>query len=189
MDYLKTIEYSIKPVSALKIIRNCAGCGRKTEYVSTGLFRVNANKKLVDVWLIYQCEKCKHTYNLSVIQRMQHSRIPKEQYAAFLKNDEEMALKYGTDLNVFKKNGAEIIPDQLEYQYEKIKELSEKQDGKTGAGHIRLILYNPYRLKIRIDKFLPELLDLSRSQVKKLYLERKLHFEGTYLGEITEVTI
>ncbi len=61
MDYLKTIEYRVKPVSALKIIRNCSGCGKKTTYVSTNQFRVNANGNLVDIWLVYQYEKIEGT--------------------------------------------------------------------------------------------------------------------------------
>lgn len=193
MDYLKTIEYRVKPVSALKLIRNCSGCRRKTTYVSTNQFRVNANGNLVDIWLVYQCEKCKHTYNLTIFQRMRPNQIPEEKYTAFLENDEELALRCGTDLNLFKKNGAQIDFDQSEYQYEKTDKIPE-DNGKSRNSHldeknIRLLIYNPYRLKIRIDKFLPGVLNLSRSQMKKLVQEERLCFEGTYLAEITEVII
>lgn len=193
MDYLKTIEYRIKPVSALKIIRNCSGCGRKAVYESTGQFRVNANGNLVDIWLIYQCEKCRHTYNLTVFERMKSKRIPKEQYTAFLENDEELALRYGTDFNLFRKNGAQVDLERLEYQYEKMDKAPENagndQKDDVDQQDIRLVLYNPYRLKIRIDKILPELLNLSRSQMKKLIQEEKLYFTGTYAAEITEIKI
>lgn len=193
MDYLKTIEYRIKPMSALKITRNCSGCGRKTTYASTKQFRVNANGNLVDIWLIYQCEKCKHTYNLTIFERMKSKQMPKEQYAAFLENNEGLALRYGTDLNLFRKNGTQIDSKWLEYQYEKIGEFQEVARNELNSDaekkDIRLVIHNPYRLKIRIDKILPELLNISRSQMKKLVQDGKISFAGTYAARTTEIII
>lgn len=182
MDYLNTIEYRIKPTQALKIIRNCSGCGRKAFFVSTGQFRVNANGSLVDIWLVYQCEKCRHTYNLTIYERTKANKIAKEQYLAYLRNDEELALKCGTNLNLLKKNKAEADIDGLEYQYENVK--TEAKDGCS-----RIIIQNPYRLKVRIDRLLPELMGISRSQMKKMMQEGKICFEGTYLAETTEIII
>ena len=170
MDYLNTIEYRIKPTQALKIIRNCSGCGRKAFFVSTGQFRVNANGNLVDIWLVYQCEKCRHTYNLTVCERTKAKKIAKEQYLAFLRNDEELALKCGTNLDLLKRNKAETDINRLEYQYEKVK--TEAKDGCS-----RIIIQNPYRLKVRIDRLLPELIGISRSQMKKMVQEGKICFE------------
>ena len=48
-----------------QIIHRCGRCGKKAVFVSTRRFRVNANKNKLDVWLIYQCKKCKHTLNAS----------------------------------------------------------------------------------------------------------------------------
>ena len=195
MDYLNTIEYRVKPVSAYKIIRNCSGCGRKAEFVSTGQFRVNANGNLIDIWLVYQCGRCKHTYNLAIHERINPKRIPKERYRDFLANDQELALQCGTDLDLLKRNKAEPDKNGLEYQYEKQNVKDELRDdaenqGHNTAGHekdICLVIHNPYRLKIRIDKILPELLGLNRSQVKKMVQEKEIRFQGTYLALKTEI--
>lgn len=200
MDYLNTIEYGIRPTQALKIIRNCSGCGRKALFVSTGQFRVNANGNLIDIWLIYQCEKCRHTYNLTVHERTKAKKIAKEQYLAFLRNDEELALKCGTDLDLLKRNKAEADMNGLKYQYEKYKtEMSQpvglNEDNynlfstRENAGCSRIIIQNPYHLKVRIDKLLPELMEISRSQMKNLIQEEKICFAGTYLAEMTEIII
>ena len=69
MSYLKKIEYEIVPKECFKVTRNCSGCGTKTRYINTKRFRVNANGNKLDVWLIYQCEKCKHTFNLAIYER------------------------------------------------------------------------------------------------------------------------
>lgn len=52
---------------ACKIWYSCGGCRRKTEFVNTGRFRVNANGNRLDVWLIYQCERCKHTKRFNLL--------------------------------------------------------------------------------------------------------------------------
>ena len=74
------------------------------QFVNTGKFRVNANGKQVDVWLIYQCEKCRHTMNLTVYERVRPGKIPRELYQRFLENDEELAAAYGNDSSFLKKN-------------------------------------------------------------------------------------
>ncbi len=75
MHYLKKIEYKIMPRKSFRVIRNCSGCGKKTHFINTERFRVNANGNKIDVWLIYQCENCKHTCNLTVYERQKPSSI------------------------------------------------------------------------------------------------------------------
>lgn len=95
MSYCRKM-YNIIPETSYKIIRNCANCGRKSEYINTNCFRVNANGNKVDVWLIYQCERCRHTCNLTVYERV-NPKLIKEEYEKFLGNDIELSLQYGTD--------------------------------------------------------------------------------------------
>lgn len=87
-----------------KITARCAGCKKKMQFVNTGKFRVNANGKQVDVWLIYQCEKCRHTMNLTIYERVRPGKIPQQLYQRFLENDEELAVEYGNDSGFLKKN-------------------------------------------------------------------------------------
>lgn len=62
----------------------------------------------LDVWLIYQCRKCKHTNNLTIYERVRKASLPTELYTGFIENDEELARTYGTDKSIFSKNKAEI---------------------------------------------------------------------------------
>lgn len=104
MSYLKKIEYEIVPKDSFSVIRNCSGCGRKTHFKNTGKFRVNANGNKLDIWLIYQCENCKHTFNLTVYERTKAISVPTEEYKRFLANDEMLAEAYGKNLSFFLKN-------------------------------------------------------------------------------------
>lgn len=200
MDYSKTTEYIIKPVSACKLIRNCSGCGRKEKFVSTGNFRVNANGNQIDVWLIYQCEKCKHTYNLTVYERVRPGRIPGELYQAFLANDSKMALKYGTDNGLFGRNRAEVDSKGPEYILEAFEaqesqgvlplsnKILHEDKGAEDTQRRRIIIHNPYNLSVRIDKLLTEILGISRTQTRKFIKEEKISFTGAYLSSRTEIS-
>lgn len=94
--------------SGIRVFRRCGGCGKKQEFVNSGRFRVNANGNRIDVWLIYRCAKCKHSWNLTIYERKKPGKIPAEEYELFLENDEELAFKYGNDMGFLKRNNAEF---------------------------------------------------------------------------------
>lgn len=164
MSYLEKIEYEIVPQESLSIIRNCSGCGKKSSFRNTKRFRVNANGNRLDVWLIYQCEKCKHTYNLAIYEREKVSSLPEKEYLRFLNNDEQLAEMYGRNYQFFKKNRAEIDLEAINCQYTRLK-------GISGSTHheqsVEIVIHNPCGLKIRPEKQVAEVLSFSRSQVKK----------------------
>lgn len=93
--------------ASIKVYHRCGGCGKKQEFINSRKFRVNANGNRVDVWLIYRCKKCKHSWNLTIYERVRPSKIAPEDYIRFLENDWELALAYGQDLSFLKKNHAE----------------------------------------------------------------------------------
>ena len=94
MSYTDQTEYTV--------IHRCGGCGRKMPFGSTRRFRVNANKNKLDIWLIYQCRKCRHTLNIPIYERVSPQKIPRELYERFLANDETLAIQYGSDAALFK---------------------------------------------------------------------------------------
>lgn len=69
---------------------------------------MNANGNRVDVWLIYRCRKCKHSWNLTIHERVKPSKINPEDYVLFMENDLELALQYGNDIDFLKRNNAEL---------------------------------------------------------------------------------
>ena len=176
MSYLEKIEYEIVPKDSMTLIRNCAGCGKKTHFTNTKKFRVNANGNRLDVWLIYQCGKCKHTYNLAIYERAKVSSIPEIEYKRFLSNDEQLAEMYGRNYQLFQKNKAEVDLEALSYEFARLK---DKRDNFGHDHQVEITIHNPYGLKIRSEKQIAEILNLSRSQVKKL----------TELGDIKLQTI
>ncbi|MDE6996878.1 MAG: DUF1062 domain-containing protein [Oscillospiraceae bacterium] len=105
MSYTNQREY--------RVIHKCGRCGKKMAFLSTRRFRVNANKNKLDVWLIYQCEKCKHTLNIPIYERTPPQKIPKDRYEGFLVNDEDLAIRYGMDAALFRSRHYTIEKSRL----------------------------------------------------------------------------
>ena len=92
--------------SAPTVVRYCKKCNARTGFASSGMFRVNAQKKSLDVWLIYKCRKCNTKWNLTVMSRVAPGAISLEMLNGFHENDEKLAMQYATDTTLIKKNGA-----------------------------------------------------------------------------------
>ena len=93
---------------SFRIYHRCGGCGKKQEFENSKRFRVNANGNLVDVWLIYRCKKCKHSWNLTVYERTKPGKISTDLFEAFEANDMETAFEYSRNIDFLKKNNAEL---------------------------------------------------------------------------------
>ena len=185
MSYLKKIEYEIIQKESFWVIGNCPKCGRKTHFRNTKKFRINANGNRLDIWLVYQCEECKHTLNLAIYERQKVSSIPKEEYQLFLDNNEQLAEVYGKSVQLFRKNKADIDFTGLEYGFVKLHETIES----SGFGEqILVTVNNPYGLKIRPEKQIAMVLGLSRSQVKSLLEKGKIEIK-TELPQFIAVSI
>lgn len=182
MSYFKKKEYEIIPKDSYQIIRNCPKCGVKMRFRNTNNFRVNANGNQIDVWLIYQCEKCKHTYNLEIYNRARRYDMKTATYEKFMTNDKELALEYGTCKQLFMKNKAEIDLEKIYYETLLIKE-------ETCEEESCIIIKNPFELKIRMDKIVAEILRTARNQVKKMQKEGIIDSQLNYAGKITIINL
>lgn len=104
---MNIINWRAEP-SPVKIIRYCKKCSAKKRYHSSGMFRVNANRRTLDVWLIYKCEDCDNTWNCAIITRVNPENIDKNLLAGFHNNNSQLADKYSMDIDLLKRNGSEI---------------------------------------------------------------------------------
>ncbi|MFD0632803.1 DUF1062 domain-containing protein [Catenulispora yoronensis] len=70
-----------------------------------GRFRVNANHKLLDVWLLALCVACGDTAKLTVLERGQVRAIDPAMLAGFHANDAALAARLLTDPQLAHRNG------------------------------------------------------------------------------------
>ena len=158
-------QWLIVPDQLPAVIRRCPKCKRKTEFQNSGKFRVNANGKLLDVWLIYRCSHCDTSWNMTIIERANPENIDKEEYRGFLSNSPQLAASYGSNRELFIKNKAEIVEAKSGYHILKTPTITPGNKEYS----LEIQIKNPSALKLRADVLLAGELEVSRSQIKKWF--------------------
>lgn len=175
MSYSKQITWHVTPTNMPVVRKNCPKCGNNATYINSGKFRVNANKRNVDIWLIYHCEKCKSTWNMTIYERINPQEIDNTLFERFMNNDLELAKEYGFNIAVHNSNKARLDFSCIEYDI-----LGDEVDMKPSSVKepIIITIQSAYALDLRMDKVLSKKMNLSRSQIKKLYKEERIWVIG-----------
>jgi hypothetical protein len=167
MSYYQKVEWTITPKSAPKVFRNCPKCGEKTHYVNSTKFRVNANGKNLDIWLIYNCSKCKSKWNMPIHERINPKDIDPERFDCYIKNDKDLANHIGTDPVIHKRNNSELVYDSMEFNVM----VSKLQDKDYAEQSQEITIRCPLSLNLRLDKLLADHIGISRSKISKTLSE------------------
>ena len=100
---------SVEPRSrAIRVLKYCRLCRCRQRFRCRYKFRVNANRKLVDVWLLFNCARCSDTVKLPVLERVPVSRIGRSDLRAFEANDRQRAAAAASDLTLLKRGGFSV---------------------------------------------------------------------------------
>ena len=86
------------------IVKACVSC-RSTRHHPTGKFRVNANGKLLDVWMLICCEQCGRTSKIPVHERVHVQALKHERLLMFETNAAAMVRRLATDAALAGKAG------------------------------------------------------------------------------------
>lgn len=143
-------QWIITPDELPFVIRRCPKCGKKTEYKNSGKFRVNANGRLIDVWLIYRYGKCETSWNMAIWERAEAGHLDEKEYEGFLKNDPYLAAIYGSDRDLFAKNKAEAANTRTEYHILEVVTPLPCMDDHAIEVEVRV----PAGFDLRVDLFL-----------------------------------
>ncbi|WP_175989493.1 DUF1062 domain-containing protein [Bacillus sp. Marseille-Q1617] len=160
MSLNNSFVYEIIAQETPYIKRNCSKCKTNTEFYCSEKFRVNANQKIVDIWLIYNCTHCEGTWNYPILSRVNINSIDSMLIQKFMNNDKETIWYYAFQINKLRKLCNDVNTD-IRYELRK-----EKLDSRSNEVTIRLCC--KYHFGLRIDKLLAEIFGISRSKVNKL---------------------
>ena len=79
----------IRELGLPAIVKACVSC-RSTRHHPTGKFRVNANGKLLDVWMLICCQWCARTSKIPIHERIYVQALQSERLLMFENNDPAM---------------------------------------------------------------------------------------------------
>lgn len=164
MSFNNIITFKVIAQEKPNVIRNCRHCKRSTEYFCSDKFRVNANQKMIDIWLIYKCLHCESTWNYPILSRVHVNRIDPILHQKFMNNDQETIWYYAFQINKLRKLCDAVKKD---IQYELIKEKSN-----LISSEMTVRICCKYDFGLRIDKLLAEILNISRSKVNTMAKEK-----------------
>ncbi|WP_088069002.1 DUF1062 domain-containing protein [Gottfriedia luciferensis] len=177
MNDKNIITWTIKPKTTPFVLRNCNKCKNKKEFYCSELFRMNANKQKIDVWLIYKYNQCNSTWNLTIFSRINPVDIDKSLFNRMSRNDKETAWKYAFDMETHRSNQAEAL-----YNVDYVAEGENIDSLKNLSQEIFINIESPYSFNLRLDKLLKDKLIVSRKKLLEM-------IENGYIYTIPEVNI
>lgn len=149
-------RWILRAIESPRVFRRCGRCEEKRPFLSSEKFRVNSQKRRVDVWLIYRCRECNETWNCEVIERAAPEKIGPEALDRFRKNDAGEARRRAFDFAAIAHLGVEVersIPYTIERPLLSLDQLVR----------VEIELLDPIR--VRLDALLAKALQVSRGRV------------------------
>lgn len=148
-----------------RLWRHCAGCGAARAFVSSGHFRVNANGRRLDVWLIHRCCECEATWNAPIHERFAPTALPPDELQDFLDNEPRRAWDCAFGHERFERLGVRVDA-KVSFRID----VSERKPvyGESSS-MIQIELAHP--IHVRLDRLLASQLAISGSQVARCFDE------------------
>jgi hypothetical protein len=153
----------IKELGLPAIVKACVSC-RFTRHHATGKFRVNANGKVIDVWMLIRCEQCGRTAKIPVHERVYVRALERERLLMLEGNDRSMVRDLAMDRS---------LAAQTAYRFDwtgtwKLETGMPSERGREDPGPLEVILRFELPVPIRVEKLLMTGFGLSRSVVRDM---------------------
>lgn len=154
--------WTIKELGLPAIVKACVTCTSRRHH-PTGKFRVNANSKLLDVWMLINCELCDRTSKIPIHERINVRALANEQLVMFEKNDPAIARHLAMDASLASSAGYrldwngtwELETDMPFYELE-----------RADASPLEVVIRFELPAPIRVEKLLMAGFGLSRSAAR-----------------------
>jgi hypothetical protein len=156
--------WRIIPLRTPHVLRHCTKCGTRSRFASSDKFRLNAQQRKVDVWLVYQCLVCAQTWNCAIVTRQSPEDIGADLYQRFLHNDRALAWGYAFDAGLLHRAGARLDAT-VDVRVEQ--SVPPGLAGLAGSHRIRLAL--DYPCTLRLDRLLADVLQVARASIHRWY--------------------
>lgn len=148
------------------LIKKCSHCDSDRFYCSDK-FRMNAQKKNIDVWLIYRCVKCDNTCNLTLLSRSKPDLINKTLFHSFSMNDKDTAWKYAFSTEMERKNNLRL--DYGSVEYEVIPNTSLEDLLNLSNEVIKIHIKYEFEFDLKLSSLIRRCFSLSANQVKRMF--------------------
>lgn len=161
MDGILRVVWTFMPGAVPGVVRRCPRCDQSRRFETTDRFRVNAQKKRIDAWLIYRCGTCGATWNRPVFRRRDVTSVAPNDLQAMQDNCPHAARRIARD-------GMPGMPLDAEMSAGCGPRVAKTLDGPVpdAVRTIRLGLRATEPVSARLDRVLAQELSVPRSRVR-----------------------
>lgn len=170
-----TITWEVKVKNTPLLIKKCSHCDSDRFYCSDK-FRMNAQKKNIDVWLIYRCVKCDNTCNLTLLSRSKPDLIDKTLFHSFSMNDKDAAWKYAFSTEMERKNNLRL--DYGSVEYEVVPDTSLEDLLNLSNEVIKIHIKCEFEFDLKLSSLIRRCFSLSANQVKRMFEDGIITISG-----------
>lgn len=155
---MKNIIWEVQYTTMLPVIKHCKKCGKKREFLCSRQFRINAQRKYLDIWLIYKCAHCSTTWNATVYSRISPQTIDHNLLDRFHGNEDELVERYAMDSAFLQGNGVET----------ELPQYSVMGEDFSWNDKIVLEIKSKYPMSVKVSAVVRGKLGLSQKEYVKL---------------------
>lgn len=150
-------------------LRHCSRCDGERPFRTSGRFRLNANGRRIDAWLIYRCKVCDGTWNRPLLERRPLAGVAPALLDALRRNDPDLASRVAFDIAALRRQCRDVAQTSDTTVH---KVVVSRPTGAVQRLEIRLAV--PQATALRLDRLLSRELGLSRSRLQALCADRRL---------------
>ncbi|MEV6811835.1 DUF1062 domain-containing protein [Micromonospora sp. NPDC051296] len=174
-------NWVVVPTCLPLVRRRCHACASE-RFRPSGKFRVNANHKLIDAWLLALCTACGETAKLTVLERMNVRSVPPELLDRLHDNDPGLTAELLQDPVVQRRN-------RIALDWDNSWRLDTGGSDHLDREVIDVSVRFAARIPVRPVRLIAEGCRLSRAEVERLIAEGKLvsaaRLSGKLAGDFT----
>jgi hypothetical protein len=141
--------WNIVALELPRVVRRCPRCDASRPFVSSGCFRVNAQKRRLDVWLVHRCSVCDETWNAPIAERVTPESLGADLERYHL-NDDALARRLAFAVP----GAASAVPFAV-----------ERSAPAAPPCAVRIRLVDP--VAVRVDRLLAGELGVSRAEIAR----------------------
>lgn len=169
MNITRKANWAVRECALPTVVRPCVDCSGARHHPS-GRFRVNANGKLLDVWLLLCCAACGRTSKVIVHDRVHVRSLDHGRLLAYQSNDAAMVREMAMNASFAAKNG---------YRLDWTGTWDLESDLPFYAPHepesIRVLVRFELPAPVRVERLLMLGLGLSRGEVRSMVAHKRIH--------------
>jgi hypothetical protein len=151
------------------VMRACPNCSDMRHHPS-GKFRVNANGKLLDVWLLLRCALCDRTSKVPVHERVHVQSLEPARLVAYETNEAAVVREVAMSASLAAKNGYRL-------DWAGTWELETDTPFYTldDPTPLKVLVSFDLPAPVRVERLLMLGLSLSRTQVRQMVVDGRFH--------------